>query len=117
MAVYFEIYGLEGGDPDGLARYQVELRVRGRDETFLGGVVRRLSDVLGRSESGTVTWEGTAPGSADRAPEWFTLSLPELDAGEYRVQVVVRDRVAGREAEAQRAVTLVEGAGDPPPGP
>lgn len=108
IAVYFEIYGLRTLGEAVPGRYSVELRVRGEDEDLFGGIVRRLSDILGRSPSGTVTWEGSARASQDRVPEWFTLSLPDLEPGEYQVQVVVRDGISGQEAGASRTVTLVD---------
>lgn len=109
IGVYFEIYGLEEDPESGRSRYTVELRIRRPDqEGLLGGIVRRLSEILGSSESGTVTWEGGSEEARRRVPEWFTLSLPELEPGDYRVEVVVRDVVGGGEAAAARVVHVVD---------
>lgn len=111
VGIYFEVYGLEPGPDDGSARYSVEVRVTGEGtEGFLGGVVRRLSELLGRSEGGgTLRWEGTAEPSADRVPEWFTLTLPELEAGPYTVEIRVRDENGGDTASVSRAFSFASG--------
>lgn len=110
VGVYFEIYGLE--EDDGASRYRVEVRIEGEDEGFLGGIARRISEILGdMEEGGRVRWQGTAEAGSDRVPEWFTLSLPELEPGSYTLEVRVRDEVADREASQSRTVEFVENGG------
>lgn len=106
LALYFEIYGLE--EDDDMSRYEVEVRVRGEEgEGLLGGIVRRIGNVLGDADQGeTVRWSGTARGEPERVPEWFTLTLPELEPGAYTVEVTVRDENGDREATAVRTVTF-----------
>lgn len=111
LAVYFEIYGLE--EDHETSRYDVEVRVQGEEgEGLFGGIVRRIGEIVGSAdEGGTVRWSGTAEGEPERVPEWFTLSLPELEPGTYTIQVRVRDTVKDREAAASRTVTFESAEG------
>ena len=108
ISVYFEIYGLQT-DAEGLARYRVEFAVEDAEQR---NVVQRIASGLtelfrrGDQQEPRVAWDRVVEVADDRAIEYLTVELPQLEAGVYAVRVRVTDAVTGREVTASRVFRI-----------
>lgn len=104
VGVYFEVYGLEMDD-EGLASYRVELSVEGADErNLVDRVARGLVELFSRGgdDEPRVSWERTVPVDGDRAIDYISVELPQLDTGAYTMRILITDLGSGETAETTR---------------
>jgi GWxTD domain-containing protein len=102
--VYFEVYGLQT-DADDLARFRVEFAVEDADQhNMVQRIAQGVSELFTRNDEQepSVTWERTIPITDDRAVEYLTVELPEIDEGSYAVRVRITDLVSGASAVSER---------------
>jgi GWxTD domain-containing protein len=100
----FEIYGLSTDD-EGLASYRVELAVEDAEQhNVVERVVRGLAELFSRggAREPRVSWERVVAVTGDRALDYFSVELPELDPGEYLVRLQVTDLATGTTVERER---------------
>jgi GWxTD domain-containing protein len=108
VALYFEIYNLLP-DADQFASYELEITVTVeellRTGPALQQVLGQLADAWGLTRQGTEAvhlrfGKEARVVARDVVPEYFTIQLPDAPEGRYGVQLLIRDRNAGREARA-----------------
>jgi GWxTD domain-containing protein len=106
LHLYFEVYGLEG---DGeYATYDAELAVErvGRGGGLLESIVRGAAGLVrGTTDDPRVRWRRTAPLDGDRAVDYFSLELPGLRPGDYRLRLRVT-AATGALVESTRVFTV-----------
>lgn len=111
--LYFEIYGLDTGE-EGLARYRVDLAVEdARQRNVVDRVLRGVVELFsrGREREPRVSWERVVAVSGDRAMDYLSVELPELDPGEYVVRLQVMDSATGESVERERRFQIEAGFG------
>ncbi|HUH12456.1 MAG TPA: GWxTD domain-containing protein, partial [Longimicrobiales bacterium] len=105
--LYFEVYGLEAGEA-GVAGYRAELAV---EDSTQRNVAERLLRA-GRELVGTgtpetrVSWERQMRVEDDLVPEFLSVEVPRLPAGDYVVRVRITDVATGRSAERVRHLSV-----------
>ncbi len=100
LYVYFEIYNLQT-DSRGNTQYELEYALRNLEEKkgWLSRLFAGEKPVLSVTESRT---------GRERNPiEYMGIDLSQQNAGKYRLQVVVRDRVSGQSVKAAVPVKVV----------
>lgn len=120
--LYFELYNLLPDDEQ-YASYEVELRVT-IHEIERGGpaLVQQLAEL---ADKWGFTKEGTSPAdlrfekqarvlARDMVPEFFNIALPGAPPGRYTLDLIVRDRNSGREAETSREFRIQRDEGATP---
>lgn len=118
FSVYWENYGLKPGTDQRLL-FEVRLVVtllqldRGKDP--LRNLFGNIADAVGLSAVGDqqlgMRFERNEPfGNRDRVPQLVTIGLGSSPAGQYRLEVIVTDRVSGQTSRAQRQFTISRGA-------
>jgi GWxTD domain-containing protein len=115
VGFYFEIYNLLP-DAEHFASYELDLSVRVEEihrRTALEQIIGGIADRWGLSRAGTdavqLRFERQARVLArDLIPEYFRITLDDAPQGRYTVQLVVRDRNAGREASAEQEFWIGE---------
>jgi len=114
FSVYWENYGLKAG-VDQRMRFEVRLVVtllqldRGRDP--LRNLFGNIADAVGLSAVGDqqlgMRFERNEPFSnRDRVPQLVTIGLGTSPAGQYRLEVIITDRVSGQTSRTQRQFTI-----------
>ncbi|MEN8376142.1 MAG: GWxTD domain-containing protein [Gemmatimonadota bacterium] len=107
--LYFEVYGL-AADSAGVGAFRAELAVEDSTKRSFGArLIRAGRNVLGLGEDqdATVSWERQAEIVDDMVPEYISIEVPGLEAGEYAVRVRLIDLATGQEAERVRRVSVV----------
>lgn len=114
FSVYWENYGLKPGNDQRL-QFEVRLVVtllqldRGRDP--LRNLFGNIADAVGLSAVGDqqlgMRFERNEPfDNRDRVPQLVTIGLGSSPAGQYRLEVIVTDRVSGQTSRTQRQFTI-----------
>jgi GWxTD domain-containing protein len=101
LVVYFETYNLQSG-ADGLSHFEYEYVVQAADPDPRIWVQRMLSPRRAIPAISAIRRE-QQPGSLRR--QFVTVPIQSLPAGRYRIQITVRDLLAG--SEAARSVVFV----------
>jgi GWxTD domain-containing protein len=111
LHLYFEVYGLRA-DPDGLARYRVEVSVTRADEpggtNIVARALRGLAQLFSREQGGeaTVGWDRATPTTNGAAIEFLTLALGAYEPARYRVRIGLKETASGRVARTERDLWL-----------
>ena len=114
FSVYWENYGLKPGTNQRLlfeVRPVVTLLQLDRGKNPLRNLFGNIADVVGLSAVGDqqlgMRFERNEPfGNRDRVPQLVTIGLGSSPAGQYRLEVIVTDRVSGQTSRAQRPFTI-----------
>ena len=114
FSVYWENYGLKAG-ADQRLQFEVQIVVtlmqldRGKDP--LRSLFGNIADAVGLSAVGDqqlgMRFERNEPvGNRDRVPQLVTIGLGTSPAGQYRLEVIITDRVSGQTSRTQRQFTI-----------
>ncbi|MGH7556509.1 MAG: tetratricopeptide repeat protein [Gemmatimonadota bacterium] len=114
LFLYYEIYNLAAGS-DGMSRFRIEYAIRSErlDRSAIRRLFEGLAGLVGvRDEPDGVVLAFDREAElteGDLWPEALSFDTRQLDPGAYRVEVTVKDRLAG-ETRAEQAVefTIVE---------
>lgn len=107
VALYFELYNLAFSE-DSIGRFRITLQIKDEQQSVVGGVVRRLAELLGRTEQDRpITWERTVAGPVDRVPEWFTVTLGAQTPGVYQIEIMAEDLLSGETTRVTRPFEII----------
>jgi hypothetical protein len=97
VGVYFEAYGLRPGE-DGLARFTIEYTVRSIDRDQRPWISRLFSR---HEKIPTISTTRSDQNVGDLRRQFVTIPAQSLPPGHYRLDVRLRDDIAGVEAHAE----------------
>ena len=103
--VYFEVYNL-ATDGEGKSSFQVEYTTLLRKEKKSAS--KKVFSILGSKSKPATTLFIEREAAGATAMEYLALDLNKAGAGEFRLNVKIKDKIAGKESEGFIDLTLVE---------